>query len=90
MAKKEIPLGVKVRDTISGATGTSIARTIWINGCVRITIQPQALKDGGPAEGFCVDEEQVEIIEAPATPKPPHKPSGGPMPSARRAPDPTR
>jgi hypothetical protein len=88
MNTKEIPLGVKVRDTISGATGTAIARTIWLNGCVRITVQPEALKDGGPAEGFCVDEQQIEVIQdKPAEPRPPR---GGPMPAARRAADPTR
>lgn len=64
-------LGDKVKDTISGAIGIVIARTEWLHGCIRVTIAPQALKDGHPADNFTVDEPQVEALERNAVPNDP-------------------
>lgn len=81
-----INLGDKVKDTITGFKGVAVCRTQWLNGCVRIGIQPQELdKDGKPQEAQYFDVEQVELLEASV--KPPHEPAGGPMPAPQRAKD---
>lgn len=67
MAK--IKLGQVVRDKISGNEGTAVARTEWLNGCVRISIQPEGTKDGNPYEAFVVDEPQLEVVRATAAPE---------------------
>ena len=47
-----IKLGQKVRDTITGNEGTVVARTEWLHGCVRVTVQHEGGKDGCPFEAF--------------------------------------
>jgi len=74
--KNEITLGCKARDTISGFNGTVIAITNWLNGCVRITIAPNELKDGRRIESDTFDVEQVELVEA--APPRTNVPTGGP------------
>ena len=58
-----IKLGSKVRDNITGFTGIATARTEWLHGCARVTVQPQALHDGKPIDPFTFDEEQMEVVE---------------------------
>jgi hypothetical protein len=71
-----------VRDTITGFTGVMVCDSTWLNGCRRITIQPQELKDGRPIESCTFDVEQIEVIEdRPAKDQPPH---GGPKPEPTR------
>jgi len=41
-----IKLGIRVKDSITGYEGVAIARTDWLYGCVRITIQGDLDKDG--------------------------------------------
>lgn len=57
-----VPLGVKVRDVVSGSEGIVVARTEWLNGCVRVGFQPPNDKDGKPVEMVTVDEPQLEVI----------------------------
>ena len=45
-----IDLGVIVKDKVSGLKGYAVARIEYLNGCKRIAIQPQLVKDGKPAE----------------------------------------
>ena len=85
--KKEITLGSKCRDTISGFTGIVVAITNWLNGCQRITIQPQELKDGKPIESHTFDVQQVEVVEAKAAVEPEKRP-GGPSIAPTRSADP--
>ena len=84
----KVKLGQKVRDTISGVEGVAVARTEWMYGCVRITIQPEGSKDGKPYEYFNADEPQLVAARAPekANPQKGH----GPRSDPGRAPDPTR
>jgi len=63
MKMPEVKLGSKVKDKITGLTGIAVARTCWLHGCVRVTIQPQELKDGKPLDNYTVDEPQCEVIE---------------------------
>lgn len=87
--KPEIKLGCKCRDTISGFTGICIAITTWLNGCVRITIAPQELKDGKPVESHTFDVQQVEVVvEAPVAKSPSTRPPGGPSIAPTRNSDP--
>jgi hypothetical protein len=51
-----IKLGSKVRDVITGLEGIAICRAVWLNGCVRITVQPQETKDGKTVDSECFDE----------------------------------
>lgn len=59
-----VNLGDKARDTVSGFSGVCVARTEWLNGCWRMTLQPQGLdKDGKPQEAQTFDDFQLEVIE---------------------------
>ncbi len=59
-----INLRDKVKDTISGYTGIVIGVTQWLYGCRRLTVQAQGLHDGKPIETQCIDEQQLEVIDA--------------------------
>lgn len=83
----EIKLGSKVRDTLTGLEGVAIARTVWIHGCVRITIQPFGLHDGQPLACQTTDENQVEPIPGPVFPARSEGPAG-PTPKPSRRSDP--
>jgi hypothetical protein len=92
-----ISLGDKVRDVVTGFEGIVIARTDWLNGCVRFVVQPDKIeKNGKQPEGVSIDEQQLEVLEAGkiklrahleerAAPK-----TGGPMPEPRRQSEPGR
>ena len=84
---KQIKLGMKLRDAITGLVGIAVARTEWIHGCVRWTIQPQEIKDGKPVDNYTVDEPQLEIVE-PTESK--QQATGGPIPSPKQHSGPTR
>jgi hypothetical protein len=58
-----INLGDRVRDIITNLEGIAIARTEWMYGCRRVTVQPQEAKDGKPADSFTVDEPQLDLLE---------------------------
>lgn len=89
--RKDIELGDKVKDVLTGFSGVAIARTEWLNGCVRITIQGEGMKDGLPIEGFTVDEQQIKVMKAKAfvpetatAPAPKTKKPGGPYKATPR------
>jgi hypothetical protein len=82
--RKEMPTGIDafqfrdvVRDTVTGFTGVVVARTEWLNGCVRMLVQPQELKDSRPIEADWVDVQQLELVHA--GPKTEVSPAGGPQ-----------
>jgi hypothetical protein len=80
-----VKLGDKVKDRVTGLTGIVIARTDWLNGCIRMTVQPQELKDGKPVDSSCFDIEELVLLKAGAvSPKPEEKRTNGPMPSVSR------
>lgn len=55
-------LGDRVKCRITGYTGIVIGVTHWLNGCRRIAVQDEKLKDGKPPESQHFDEEAVEVI----------------------------
>jgi hypothetical protein len=59
-----VNLGDKVKDVVTGLTGIAVGRTQYLQGCTRVAVQPQELKDGKPVEASWFDEPQLEIIEA--------------------------
>ena len=77
-----IPLGAVAQDSISGFTGVVVARTDWLHGCTRLTIQPSELHDGQPVKPHTFDEPQLRVLDPPladAETDPAEKP-GGPQP----------
>lgn len=63
MFDKKIKLGSRVRDIYTGFEGTLVARTIWMHGCDRLTIEPSKLKpDGAMGEAMTFDAPRVELV----------------------------
>jgi hypothetical protein len=56
-------LGERVKDTVTDFEGMAIARCVYLNGCVRIQVQPKELKDGKIIEGEWIDEGQLVIFD---------------------------
>ena len=82
-------LGEMYQDIISGFKGVAVARTTWLYGCVRITLQPKKLHDGKPVDNHTFDEDQlVEVTERPV--EAPKTSKGGPRPEPVRQEDPGR
>lgn len=85
----EVKLGQKVKDTVTGLEGLAVARTTYIYGCARISIQPFSHKDGKPAEWVSFDEPQLKVIGEDASKvalgeRPESKKTGGPQPQVTR------
>ena len=89
-----IKLGQKVRDVVTGFVGIADCRMEWLNGCVRVSVQPVARtdkKDGTQyvqdAKSF--DEEQLEVVVAEPIALPNHRTrraqTGGGRPDPPRA-----
>lgn len=62
--QSRVKLGQKVQDVTSGVTGIVEAITEWLNGCIRITIQPPMKKDGTVPDRVTIDEPQLKILSA--------------------------
>ena len=67
-----VKLGEKVKDTVTGFRGIATGRYVFLNGCIRIEVTPEELKDGKPIEQVVFDEQRL-------TGKPSGLP-GGPRP----------
>ena len=88
MVDSRIPLGAVVRDAVTGFTGVAIGRTEYLNGCVRVGVQPRKLdKDGKAREIEWIDEGQLEVLVA-SFRAPSPEATGGPAPPPPRRPDP--
>jgi hypothetical protein len=79
----KIELGKRYKDSISGFVGIAVARTEWLHGCERITLQPTTDKDGKMMDTASFDAPQLIDIEQPLarveTPR-----AGGPRPEPDR------
>ncbi len=83
----KIQLGDRVKDPITGITGIAIARTTWLHGCDRITIQPEGFnKEKKPYENITIDEPQLKIVK-PKKVKRGSSKTGGPMSSPEQKPN---
>lgn len=84
----KIELGDKVRDQVTGYEGIAVARTEWLHGCARITVQPANLdKDGKPPETVTFDELQLtRVVEQVVASG--NRGTGGPRPEPQQRIDP--
>lgn len=76
---KKVPLGTKLRDTITGYEGVAIAKTVYMNGCVQFHLKSNIIKDGKTAMAEPFDSQQLETVEKPKK-EIKKKPTGGIMP----------
>jgi hypothetical protein len=83
-----LTLGCVAKDSITGFQGVVIAVTEWLNGCQRVTIQPQQLDNGKRLEADTFDAEQVVVVEAVEVPA--AKQKGGPSIAPAQRKDPSR
>ncbi len=82
-------LGDEVVDRISGYKGIITARTEWLYGCARYSVQSKKLKDGKPIEAIGSDEMGLKLVKAaPRGPK--IQRTGGPHDEPTRAPTASR
>lgn len=82
--------GDEVKDTITGFAGVVVARTEWLNGCIRYVVQSRKLgKDDKPVD-MSVDEPQLVYLHPPKPKKEPKKRPGGPHDSPQRHAEPRR
>jgi len=80
-----VKLGDKVRCKYSGLTGTAVARTEFINGCIQFSVLPKVKKDNEFIEEVGIDEQSLEVVKT-RKKKTTKKASGGamrPAPSMR-------
>lgn len=56
-------LGKMVIDTVSGFTGVAVAEHSYLNGCMRVSVQPKIDKDGKLPDVQSFDAPQLKIIE---------------------------
>lgn len=72
----EIQLGSKVRDKITGFTGTAVAKTVFLNGCIQYIVLSKFNKKEPPLE-MNIDEQTLEIIKPVAKKKKKKESNGG-------------
>lgn len=64
MADKTITLGDRVKDKISGFGGIVVAKSEYMNGCRRFSIQSEKLgKDGTIPKDEWFDEPQLTLVK---------------------------
>lgn len=83
---KNVPLGTKLRDRVTGFVGIATAKIEFLNGCVQFSLKPSNLdKDGKVYEAQQFDCQQLEYVDEGIAPKAePKKPTGGNMPDSPR------
>lgn len=75
---KEVKLGSRVRDMVTGIEGVAVARLEYMNGCVRYEVQPRGDKDGAKIASLWVDVQQMQVEVLPDTAEKEKPPVGGP------------
>lgn len=64
MAKRgEIVLGDTAKDQITGFSGVVVSIHDYLNGCMRLGIQPTKMKDGKPVDPLVFDIEQLDLVK---------------------------
>jgi len=86
----EIELGSEVKCKVTGFKGIATSRTVHLNGCARIGVQPKIDKDGKHPDAFWIDEPQLEVLKRAAVKVPPRTNNGGPSMKAPMRSNPTR
>ena len=79
--KSEVQLGDKAKDSVTGFEGICVARTEWLNGCIRCSLQSDKLdKEGKPQDSQVFDEPQLVVTKAKKVAAGPRD-TGGPIPA---------
>jgi hypothetical protein len=60
--KKQIELGNKVKDIVSGLIGIVVQKTEYLNGCVQYGVTPPVKKDSTDIVTYSIDEQQLEYV----------------------------
>lgn len=60
---KNVKLGSKVKDKVTGFIGIAVGATEYLQGCRRIGIQSQTLHDGKTIDAHWFDEPQLIVIK---------------------------
>ena len=77
-------LGETVKDIVTDFKGVIVARTQYLTGCNRYSLQSKVLKDGKPAEWVMFDENQLKLAKsAKKVSVSTEKIKGGPSPSVQ-------
>lgn len=71
--------GDRVKDRVTGLEGIITAVTVFLNGCVRCSVQPQTLHEGKPVEASYFDQNDLELVKADAIPSTKPRETGGPQ-----------
>lgn len=58
-----IELGDEVKHKYTGVRGIAVARTSYLSGCDRISIQQKVKKDGTLIEANNFDEPEIELVK---------------------------
>lgn len=78
---KNINLGDKVKDSVTGFIGIAIGQTKWITGCDRIIVQPQGVnKEGKTFDTQSFDIDSLVVVTAKKVKEGDHT-RGGPISS---------
>lgn len=87
--ENKVNLGDECEDTVTGFNGVAVAITQWLNGCVRVTLQPRMAKDGKVPESITFDAPQLKVLKAKKVDQGPRN-TGGPIPSPEQKKTPKR
>lgn len=72
--------GQKVKCIITGMEGIIDSAAYWINGCKRYSVKPRVEKgETTMPDGWWIDEEQLELVDAGVIDKITPTPTGGPV-----------
>ncbi len=58
-----IPLGAKVKDTISGFEGVVTGRAQYISGCAQSLVAPTVTSEGAFRDGQWFDTQRLRIVD---------------------------
>lgn len=90
MAMFKFNCGDEVKDSITGFTGVVVARTEWMNGCLRYVVQSKKREvSTGKAIEDNFDEGQLSLLHPKKEKKKKDRP-GGPFPGPARLTSPRR
>lgn len=59
---KDIELGNKVEDIVSGLVGIAVARVEYLNGCVQFCVQARGATDALKVDSLYIDEGQLKRL----------------------------
>lgn len=63
-SRTTLKLGDKVKDKITGFAGIITGEHKYLNGCLRMSVQPDKLdKEGKPLDAWIIDVEQLALVK---------------------------